>query len=631
MATAVVSESVSDELAESKRRIEELAAALDAERERAASAEAALRGGDANGGDQAAALHHPAGAAAGANTDEAPWAGRVVDARMFMSLHSPPRVALLGKTLDFSRLPSVVTWLQPYNKPSLPVCSSRHATYTQSPQTPRVASVTAHTVQINVEELRELREHDGNIWCCALHPQVPLIATGSSDTTVRLWRLDGESLRVLRGHTEWVYTVAFDPLGEILCSGAFDGSIRLWHVGTGECVRIIRRQNVSFHSVAFQPRMGAYLAAASSEPVVRLYRVEDGEIARTLAGHGGAVTCVAFQPPEGLLLATASVDCTLRLWHTVDGSCVHVLGQRSKAKVWCCAFDSSGLVVASGGSDCVVRVWRVADGSMLAALSGHKGAVRSVVFHPLLSCVLASGEGNLTWGSDNSVRLWFVGDDPCALLAAAKSEALDMVAGGCKAVLLGHTRMITALSLAPDGCVLVSVSRDASARLWQLSVVGDRGQLLDASLPLNLGEARGVEEANGMSAQEAVVAAEMAREGCVGTQSEEKEVDHGLRQAAAGVQPAQWVRRVAGESGMAAATELQNQVEALSSKIKIVTSRTLGGDTELRKMSQKMSKLWRGSLISDEELAVGLTLRSLLLLNVCYIRRISHVVQFFPP
>ena len=471
---ARVGESMREELAESNRKIEELARALQLEQERAAAAEAAIAGRAS-----AAPGRHADKDEKAASAGDGMWSGRVVDARMFMSPHPA-----LTERARFQRLPSVVTWFsEGVGRTILHRAAGAGQRVGVGPtgQGRAVPGEETHKeLQVGVEEVRVLSEHESHVWCCALHPLVPLVATGSSDTTVRLWRLDGECLRILRGHKEWVYSIAFDPMGDTLCSAAFDGTLRLWSVSTGECMRIIRRYvpisahgiaarpddvhlsmyahvlnaahphrpGVSFHSVAFQPGPGAYLAAASSERLVRIYRVADGEVARTLDGHTNAVTCVVFQP-SGKVLATSSVDCTLRLWRAADGSCLRILGERSRAKVWCCAFDRSGLILASGGSDGIVRVWRVADGSVLSAVSGHKGAVRSLCFHPLIPCLLASGEGNLTWGSDNSVRIWMIGDTSSALGDLAQSTSLDMVEGSCKAIVLGHSKMVTCLAFPP--------------------------------------------------------------------------------------------------------------------------------------------------------------------------------------
>jgi len=65
-----------------------------------------------------------------------------------------------------------------------------------------------------------------------------------------------------------------------------------------------------------------------------------------------------------------------------------------------CAWNAPCLIVTCGCAcgESQVRVWRISDGSVLSALTGHKGAVRSLAFHPHVAGVLASGEGNLTWG-----------------------------------------------------------------------------------------------------------------------------------------------------------------------------------------------------------------------------------------
>jgi WD40 repeat protein len=59
----------------------------------------------------------------------------------------------------------------------------------------------------------------------------PLLASGSADNTVRLWRVsDGALLRTLEGHTGSVASAAFSPDGRLLASGSIDGTVRLWGV-----------------------------------------------------------------------------------------------------------------------------------------------------------------------------------------------------------------------------------------------------------------------------------------------------------------------------------------------------------------------------------------------------------------
>ena len=58
-----------------------------------------------------------------------------------------------------------------------------------------------------------------------------ILATGSYDHTVRLWRAaDGALLKILLGHGDYVTDLAFSPSGELLASGSYDGTVILWGV-----------------------------------------------------------------------------------------------------------------------------------------------------------------------------------------------------------------------------------------------------------------------------------------------------------------------------------------------------------------------------------------------------------------
>jgi len=77
--------------------------------------------------------------------------------------------------------------------------------------------------------------HAGWVTSLAVAPKGKVLASGSLDTTVRIWDTEsGEERAVLTGHDAAVSSVAFSPSGQILASGSHDGIIRLWRAATAK-------------------------------------------------------------------------------------------------------------------------------------------------------------------------------------------------------------------------------------------------------------------------------------------------------------------------------------------------------------------------------------------------------------
>ncbi|MBI3412319.1 MAG: hypothetical protein HY040_28705 [Planctomycetes bacterium] len=82
--------------------------------------------------------------------------------------------------------------------------------------------------------------HSKAVFRMAHHADVktPLLATCSADATVRLWNpATGAALKTLSGHTDWVYAVAISPDGQLVAGGSWNGEVRIWKSSDGNLVK----------------------------------------------------------------------------------------------------------------------------------------------------------------------------------------------------------------------------------------------------------------------------------------------------------------------------------------------------------------------------------------------------------
>jgi WD40 repeat protein/tRNA A-37 threonylcarbamoyl transferase component Bud32 len=224
------------------------------------------------------------------------------------------------------------------------------------------------------------------------------LAAGFNDGTIRVWKDRFASPpKGWKAHDAHIYSITFSPDGTLIASTSSDRTLRLWDVSTTTCIRDLGDAKEQFTAVRFS-KDGKLLASAGRlDYVARVWDVSSGSLRCTMSGHTGPIRMVCFTP-DGRTLATSSDDRTIRLWDMRDGRCIATLGGHTYA-VNMLSFSGDGRLLASAGGGGEVKLWDVEQRRCLATMSRDDTTVFGVNLSP-------DARRITTWGANQLVTIW---------------------------------------------------------------------------------------------------------------------------------------------------------------------------------------------------------------------------------
>ncbi len=233
------------------------------------------------------------------------------------------------------------------------------------------------------------------------------LASGSADTTARLWGADGRLLRELCGHTDRLGRIAFHPAGRHLATASFDLTWRLWDVETGACLAEQEGHSRAVYAVAFQ-RDGSLAASAGLDAFGRIWDVRTGRSIMVLEGHVKGVLALDFSP-NGFHVATGALDNSARVFDLRRRGPLAVLPGHT-ALVSQVRFEpDAGAYLLTAGYDSSVKLWCGRRLRLTRALVGHEGKIMGADVAPGGGCTLA------TSGYDRTLKLYSPDAAPASL------------------------------------------------------------------------------------------------------------------------------------------------------------------------------------------------------------------------
>ncbi|KAF2228494.1 WD40 repeat-like protein [Viridothelium virens] len=231
-----------------------------------------------------------------------------------------------------------------------------------------------------------LPRRDASLWTChievvaiaAISPDGRLAATGSSDSSLKLWDVEtGTCYRTLAIESEVVIGIDFSPNGQLMVSRT-RGSAKIWDTGSGSCRQILGDVRGDRNTIVFSP--DSQLVAADSKFCgLVVWNMRNGscrQILRDPRGYGNTITFSS----NSQLMISASRDGA-EIWDTRSVSCRQILSDPQRHGIFIFFFPDSQLVAASS-EFCGLVIWDPRNGSYRRVLGGQIATATIIAVSP---------------------------------------------------------------------------------------------------------------------------------------------------------------------------------------------------------------------------------------------------------
>ena len=240
--------------------------------------------------------------------------------------------------------------------------------------------------------------HKGAITDLAINPLGDIIASSSTDQTVRLWtNAVGGKNKILKCHPSPIRSVDFSSDGKLLMTGSNDKTIKIFELYPKyKFISSYKGHSNWVRCARFSPD-NRLIGSCGDDNAVIIFDVEQKTVKYRFLDHSSNVNSCRFSP-DGTIISSAGNDGKIKLFDIRMGRLIQHYDAHND-KINCISYHQSGNYIISGSDDSTIKIWDLKMGQILYTVHGHRGKVKSVNFN-------IDGDYFCSGGEDSILMVW---------------------------------------------------------------------------------------------------------------------------------------------------------------------------------------------------------------------------------
>ena len=259
-----------------------------------------------------------------------------------------------------------------------------------------------------------------------------LIATGSYDSTIKIWKKISESslevVTTLTEHESAVYAL-ISLKNSSLVSGSYDGKTKIWNQINEtyfECVATLKYISGVITLALWENTL---LMSGHANGEILLRNQTSFELLQTLKGHTNQIQSMITLNEERL--ATASYDMKIIIWQKMNETSFEMKQALMDHK----SYVNSLVVLpnnmfASASSDSSIIIWEQTTFESVAVLNGHTASVLSLIVNKNKNLISTSQDASIAVWDIDSFKQISVAKTSTYLYSLTLFSNYSVIAGG---------------------------------------------------------------------------------------------------------------------------------------------------------------------------------------------------------